>query len=233
MRLARFAPLAVLAAASLAACGPGPVVTATVTPTSAAPAPSASPTGPAPVVTPPPAFDPHPPLADMLITTRGLLPLTHTDPIVGNAGEAMLTWDPAYCDAEISGPDDLGRWVAAYPVVPNQGPPFGVDGQYDGIVHRIDIVSPVLHTAEGIHIGSPVSDLVAAYPGLVTGTSGWGTVNVYWISDADGYVVFETDTSMPDGTTGPERVRFIRILEAGVDPDWTVSQSDNFAGGCL
>ena len=145
----------------------------------------------------------------------------------------MLTWNAAFCDAAVSGPGDLGRWVAAYPEVPDHGLPFYVDSSTDGILHRIDIVDASLATPEGIHIGSPVTDLVAAYPSLETGTSGFATVHVYWVSEAHGTIVFETDTNNVDGSVGVDHVAFIRVLSPEADPDWTVSQSDNVAGGCL
>jgi len=80
----------------------------------------------------------------------------------------MLTWNAAFCDAAVSGPGDLGRWVAAYPEAPDHGT-----------------------------------------------------------------IVFETDTNDADGSVGVDHVAFIRVLSPEADPDWTVSQSDNVAGGCL
>ncbi len=51
----------------------------------------------------------------MQITTRGLLPLTHSDPIVGNAGEAMLEWDDLGCYYPDDGlTENTGRWVPSY-----------------------------------------------------------------------------------------------------------------------
>jgi hypothetical protein len=179
------------------------------------------------------AFDPHPALDAMFITTSGVGPLTIGTPITGNPGEAMITWDPAFCDAEVSGPDDLGRWVATYPEIPDRGRPFYVDMDQEGVLYRIDVTTSDLATPEGIRIGSLFADVAGAYPSLAMGAAGWGDIHVWWISDAAGTVVFETDTAFSDGTTGPEHVAFIRVLSAGIDPDWTVSQSDNIAGGCL
>jgi hypothetical protein len=169
----------------------------------------------------------------MFITTSGVGPLTVGAAIVGNPGEAMVTWDPAFCDAEISGPDDLGRWVATYPEIPDHGRPFYVDTSVDGVLHRIDVTTTELATPEGIRIGSLFADVAGAYPSLAMGAAGRDNIHVYWISDAAGTVVFETDTYFSDGTTGPEHVAFIRVISAGIDPDWTVAQSDNIAGGCL
>jgi hypothetical protein len=234
MRLARLAPLAVLAALALAGCGPSGG--ASTTPTSSATpvlsytvtlSPSAS---PSPTAT---AVDPHPALDAMFITTSGVGPLTVGQAIVGNPGAAMLEWNPTACDPAFTDPAALGRWQATYPEVPDHGRPFLVDGEMDGVLRRIDANSPILSTPEGIHEGSPVTDLVAAYPGLTTGTAGWDAIHVHWIQDAHGIIVFETDTMNVDGTVGPDHVAFIRVLAAGVDPDWTVSQSGNIAGACM
>ncbi len=246
MRLARLAPLGTVATLALVLAGCGPSGGASPTPTPSA-TPSSTPvlsytvtispsatTGPSAAPSPPPpAHDPHPPLASLVITTSGLLPLTIGQPIVGNPGEAMVEWNATACDPEFTDPAALGRWQAAYPEVPDHGRPFLVDGEMDGVLRRIDVNSPVLSTPEGIHQGSPAADLVAAYPGLVTGTAGWDDIHVHWIQDAHGTVVFETDTMNVDGTVGPDHVAFIRVLAAGIDPDWTVSQSGNIAGACM
>jgi hypothetical protein len=244
MRTSRLAPLAVACLLILSACDSGG--SATPSPTSSAP-PVATPS-PTPIVTPPaiptptpaltpsPPFGPHPPLGQLLITTRGLLPLTHTDPIAGNAGEQMLEWDEDHCYSEEMGiTTDTGRWIANtayYPPDPTFGAPFLVDTATDGAVHRIDITSPAISTPEGVHIGTPVADLLATYPFIITGTPGYAT-NIYWIVDAHGIVVFETGVGTPMGGPGPEQVWFIRILGSEWDPDWAVYGSGNIAGACF
>jgi hypothetical protein len=232
-----FATLA-FAAVALAGCGPSGGTTPGTTPSTS---PSATPVAsytvtistsatPSPAAT---AVDPHPALADLVITTSGLLPLTIGQAIVGNPGEAMVEWNATACDPAFTDPSALGRWQATYPEIPDRGRPFLVDGEMDGVLRRIDVNSPILSTPEGIHVGSPVTDLVAAYPALTTGTSGWDAIHVHWIQDARGTVVFETDTMNVDGTIGPDHVAFIRVLAAGIDPDWTASQSGNIAGACI
>ena len=233
--LSRALPLAALAALTLAGCGggggsPSPTPTASATPTASSTA-SASPTAPpTPTVA---AFDPHPALGDLVITTSGLLPLTIGQPIGGNPGEAMVEWNATACDPAFSDPAALGRWQATYPETPDHGRPFLVDGEMDGVLRRIDITDSALATPEGIRIGSLFADLAGAYPSLAMGAAGWDDIHVWWISDAAGTVVFETDTYFSDGTSGPEHVAFIRVLAAGIDPDWTVSQSGNIAGACM
>jgi len=232
MRTSRLAPFAVACLLVLSACDGGGATSPSATP---AATPSATPTltpvvtpSATPTLTPTPAFNPHPPLGDLLITTRGLLPLTHTDPIVGNAGEQMLEWDEDYCYSEEMGiTTDTGRWVATYP-----NSPFLVDGHIDDAVHRIDIASPAISTPEGVHIGTPLPELLAAYPFIIMGTPGFAT-DVYWIVDVHGIVVFETGVGTPMGGAGPEQVWYIRILGPEWDPDWTVAQSGNVANACF
>jgi hypothetical protein len=149
----------------------------------------------------------------------------------------MLEWDDMACYSEVMGiTEDTGRWVANsdyYPSDVTGSPPFGVDTSPDGAVHRIDIISPDIYTPNRVHIGTLLPDLTVKYPFLVTGTPGYQT-NVYWVVDAHGFVVFETNTQLPDGTPVPEYVERIRILSADWgEPDWTVYGTENFAEACF
>jgi hypothetical protein len=232
MRLAR---LFVISAATLAlaSCsgGGGGSMTPSAAPstTSATHSATAAPTtATAAPTTTTATVDPHPPLASLVITTRGLLPLTISDPIPRNPGAAMLAWNPAICDPALADPSDLGRWISTYP---DGG--FSVDARADGVIHRIDIWSNTISTPEGVHLGTPLATLLATYPGLTLGATAHDSVKVRWMHDAHGYVVFETSTELGDGTVVPEQVRFIRILDAASDPDYAISNSDNIAGNCI
>ena len=231
MRLARllFVSVATLALASCSPGGGGSLTpSAGISPTASSHSATAAPTSTTAAPTPTATFDPHPPLANLVITTRGLLPLTIADPIASNPGAAMLAWNPAICDPALADPSDLGRWISTYP---DGG--FSVDARADGVIHRIDIWSNAISTPEGVHLGTTVADLLATYPGLTLGATAHDSVKVRWMGDADGYVVFETSSELGDGTAVPEQVRFIRILDAASDPDYTISNSDNIAGNCL
>ncbi|MCJ7826877.1 MAG: hypothetical protein MUP36_01350, partial [Demequinaceae bacterium] len=126
---------------------------------------------------------------------------------------------------------DTGRWIATYPDYP-----FGLDGHYAPTITRIDIWSHTLQTPEGIHIGSTLAELTAAYPNLITGTPGI-TSKVHWIDGTLGYLVFETqdpDDGWGDpGATGPEEVILIRVVSADVNPDYTVANSGWTADACF
>lgn len=226
-------PLAALAATVVAtflastvvtACAPAPAVTVTATPIPAV-TPSAT-----PVVTPSPTptFVAHPALADLWITTQGLLPLAIGRDAATNPGAAMITWDETACYLPDMGlTTDTGRWVANYP----EPRPFTLDGQYAPAIYRIDIADPALMTPEFIHLGSTLGELQAAYPGLHTGTPGYLTTP-YWISDDYGYVVFEVGSGTVDGTPGPNQIWWIRVLARDSNPDYTIAGSENIAGGC-
>jgi hypothetical protein len=209
----------------LTSCSPGGespspsgVVTVIVTPS------------PTPVVTPSPTptFVAFPPIADLRITTSGLLPLTIGLDAATNPGAAMISWNETYCYSEVTGvTTDTGRWVSNYP-----GGLFSLNGHYAPSITRIDIWDDTLSTPESIHIGSTLADLTATYPGLVTGTPSYSTTP-YWISDTHGYVVFEVGSGTVEGAPGPDQVWFIRVLARDSNPDYVVASSGNVADACF
>lgn len=183
------------------------------------------------------AVDPHPALADLVVSTSGLGPLTVGLPPEGNPGAAMIAWDPDYC-AEVTD-TDAGRWVeTGYADDPDRGEPgkhpFTVAVDEGGTIGWIDVFSAAPRTVEGVGLGTTVAELQAAYPGL-QGPYVGPLSRVWWVEDAAGVLVFETqgdeDGLQPAGT--PEQVILVRVLRAGADPQFATANSDWVAGGCL
>jgi len=200
------------------------------------PLPSAEPS-PEPTETAEPV-DPHPALADLIISTAGLGPLTvGSTPPATNPGAAMVAWDEAFCSGEMwEGDGDPGRWVPSgydndtnYMGEPAR--PFYVDA-VDAGVHRIDVMGTSPHTVEGIRIGSTLAELQATYPALAGPFAG-PVSKVWWIQDAAGSVAFETQGEDMLGAGAPEQVILIRVLAPGVSPEFGAANSGNVAGACF
>lgn len=231
----------VAVALMLAACTGGDEdVTPSPTPSpDAPPVPSPSPE-PSPSPSPEPVFDPHPPLASLVVTAEGILPLAIGEPLDTNPGAAMVFLEPDYCYNEIMGitEGDLDRWLANYSMGMHpdgfEMRPFAVDVAVGFPLWRIDVATTELATPEGIRIGSTLAELQATYPDLVAGTPS-GISKVWWIEGVNGYLVFETqddsDGLQPPGT--PETVILMRVIWNGTSPDFASANSGDVAGACF
>lgn len=216
--------------------------TASPSPTST-PEPAPEPAGESPASTSEPTLaptvDPHPALADLVISTSGLGPLT-----VGslapaeNPGAAMIERDEDFCAEIAEEGAEAARWVASgyeddtgYASDPVT--PFFVDAS-DAGVRRIDVMGAAPRTPTGLGIGSAVSELQAAHPELAGPFEG-PVSRVWWIQDEAGTIAFETQGEAgglrPAGTA--ESVILIRVLAPGVPPDFAAANTDDVAGGCL
>lgn len=188
---------------------------------------------------PEPSVDPHPPVDALVVSTSGLGPLTIGLPPESNPGAPMIVYRPDECVGMVAGDQGRGpgRWVADYPPYTdsdgNAKPQFWVDVNEESGVYWIDVQDPAIPTTTGIHIGSTLAELQAAYPDLVEGTPG-PVSQPWWVSDDAGTLVFEVQDDsqelQPPGT--PPIVVLIHVQASGTDPDWTSANSDLVAGGC-
>ncbi len=234
-RTRRTLTAATLTALALVATGctpTGGTASPTPSPSSAAPSPSVTASA-SPSPSPSASFDPHPDVADLYITTSGILPLTLGLPPATNPGAAMILFDPDFCYSEEMGltTGDLGRWTPNYPDWP-----FRLDAA-DTEVFRIDILQPGITTPEGIGIGSTLAQLQTAYPSLTVGTGGIVS-HVWYIQDANGTLVFETQNANMDGSLpalpGDEVILMRALSHAwGNEIDWGAANSGNVADACF
>jgi hypothetical protein len=209
---------------------PSPTPTPTATPEPTA-TPSATPTA-APTTAPEAALPRKPALDSLVVTTAGIgslrvgHPVTETD---------MVAYDADFCAEGGAGPAGdprFGRWAHTYDEF-SSGWPFGVRVAGE-TVERIDILEAPLKTREGAGRGSTVQQLQAAYPGLERGTS-TPLVDVYFIRDAAGSIVFEVANGTTTDYYLPEEIGTVilfRVIAPGVNPDASVAGGGDIAGGC-
>lgn len=155
-------------------------------------------------------------------STDGIVPgrlgcLDANLPVAGNPGESAVTWDADYCS-----PGD-GRYV--YTAAPDKVSLGGADG---GNIGRIDVYDPTITTAEGIHVGSPKADVVAAYPTTPVVTS-FSETELVVIPGPDGFITIELANGWG---SEPWTVANIRIYASDQDPQVPVYGTEDFAGAC-
>ncbi|MGE3194493.1 MAG: hypothetical protein AB7K08_13625 [Microbacteriaceae bacterium] len=196
------------------------------------PAPSASASAPSPSPTPTPAPT-APAAADLVLTTTGLGTLAFGEAPSVDPLMQMVAEDPNACveySGAAPGTPESTRWrpVPAYDGL------FGV-AVVDGVLTRVDIFSAAIPTDEGIHLGSPAADVVAAYP--TASVTNLDLTDVVVVADAHGTLMIEIarERGLFDGPYWApdqvDRVIYLRGTSAGEAP-YTVAASENVAGGC-
>jgi len=189
--------------------------------------------------------DPHPDPANLVVSTAGLGPLkVGPHPPESNPGAAMIRFEPNHCAAEAAATSsDPGRWVpdgydAMYRWISGEKDFFfAVLADHEG-VQWIDIFGVDPRTSEGLGVGSTVAELRTAHPGLqgpfIPEWDTTGEIQVWWISDDAGSLVFETEIDPIDTNyrTGEPVVLSMRVLAPGLPTEWSTAYTDNVAGAC-
>jgi hypothetical protein len=220
-------------AASLTGCATG----AGAGPSSAPPTSTPSPSVPSETPTPDPT---KPALDEIYLSADGFGPLVMGEaPPVTSPTLDVLVHNPNKCTG-FTVPDGW-LWEPNYPLTPyaispaDLGEAFSVDVDESGLLNRVQVNSPILHTANGIHLGSTVAELLAAYPGGFTSDfENGGISHVYALSGTHGQIIFEVATDDGSGywdAASINHVLYINIATLGSEP-YGVAASDAGIGGC-
>lgn len=166
-----------------------------------------------PSATPSPAPT-KPALSQLVVGPAGLGPLRLGSPVPAEStATAVVDYRADACGAESENPG-LGLWLPSYPgeeaAHGGQGP-FSVqteDDAREGAISKIWVWSSKIATSTGVHPGSLLAEVEAAYPSpssvirgtftslyVIDGTSGRMVIEVaddaaYWGADEDGRVVW-------------------------------------------
>lgn len=205
------------AALALSACSsPSPTPSASATPTSAVASASAT-------ASATPSTSPSPTAAAVACEDEQIVPgrlgcIDTNAAASGNPGASLLAWAPDRCSAGV------GRWTYA----PNPDL-VGVAGHDGPIIGRIDVYDPALTTPEGIHVGSTEAEVTAAYPGTPLTVAPAGT-KLLVVTGVEGSYVIE----LADGWGAEPQftVANIRIYASGVDANYAVYGTEDFAAAC-
>ncbi|MGN6324856.1 hypothetical protein [Pseudolysinimonas sp.] len=139
---------------------------------------------------------------------------------------ALVAWHADACEANVApegAPPTHGLWITTYPDDPSgpiQQDPFRIatiDAQQGGAVSAVQVFSPQIRTTTGVHIGSSVSELEAAYPGgFADHRHGYDT-DVYAVDGPSGRLLIEAYDGSEDAG-GRSEVALMSVVPPGTAP---------------
>ena len=179
-----------------------------------------------------------PALAELVVGIDGLGPIHFGAQVPAAAAETAVTvYQDDYCLANGAvGQPGVGMWVPNYPPSGSaQGglAPFTVltaGGVESGGVSGIWVWSPEISTATGVHVGSTVAELTAAYPDF-DHISPTVVTTAYTIDRAPARLMFEVATNTE--FWGAEKIGSVQAIEVLAGTAGLVSAFEGDGpGGC-
>jgi hypothetical protein len=170
-----------------------------------------------------------PTLDQLVVSPNGIGPLVIGQPVVIEPADlATVAFNPHHCG--VSPGADYPDWESTYP-----NPSFSValiGATPSGTIAGLEVDSPDLKTAEGIHLGSSVADLKTAYPTIDSVTPSYST-DLYTVRGTHGKLVFEVaNNAMPGNWTADQLGTVVlETIWQLSDTPTSFANSDG-AGGC-
>jgi hypothetical protein len=161
-----------------------------------------------------PEVSTRPALSDLVIGADGLGNLKVGQPVPAeDPSTSIVRYDPAYCrDVPANDPHAAG-WTPLY----DDTRAFLVYHlpTRRGAVVQITVISPLIHTSTGIHIGSSRAAVLAAYPSVARIIRG-ELSDVYVISGKVGYLTIEVsnDDAAYWSAAGVNKVIYLQSYRA-------------------
>jgi hypothetical protein len=157
---------------------------------------------------------------------------------------ALLHYDASHCSDQGlgtgPGTPGAGAWLPTYPDGPStlgtlQPFDVGPSNTHDSAIALVEVWSPLIHTATGIHVGSTVAQLHAAYGSALTVNHAPNS-DVYVLRGAHSELLFETanhDASNPTNWTASQvnTVIWMRVVPL-TETQLHIANTDG-AGPCL
>ena len=215
-----FVVLASVAALALTGCAPAahsaaPTHSASSTPSTPTPTPGSSALAP----------------AQLVVSADGVGPVVVGEPVSARAAlQASIVFNVHHCGLPPGA--NYPDWESTNLDIPWLS--LGIAGTTaSDVIDAIEVESPEIATAAGVHVGSSLADLVAAYPTFSSFIRGNGS-DLYILRGTDGQLAIEVTSNRTDVYWTPAEVD--KVVSMAVyrldDTPSGFANSDAAVGGC-